>query len=161
VLLRQQFRIALSTVWDWPSCHRCSDCGAWSFLARWQHRVDQWMVGGRGNGQHAVHSHGQVRHVLHHIPAYTASQMHDAPLDCSQCDPTMKPSSSTQVGTPVNESAHAGGSKDVWGASSVSPRVDQAWTSYQTGSIPKGAALIGPTNLVPELYQRWPLIWSA
>jgi hypothetical protein len=40
------------------------------------------MVKGRGYRQHAMHSHDQVRHVLHHIPACIASQMHDALLDC-------------------------------------------------------------------------------
>ena len=39
---------------------------------------------------------------------------------------------------PVSESAHTGGSKDVQGAS---------------GSIPEGAALLGPVT-IPELYQR-------
>ena len=39
------------------------------------------------------------------------------------------------------------------GASGMSPRAGQASTSWQTGSIPKGAALLGPAT-VPKLYQR-------
>ena len=41
------------------------------------------------------------------------------------------------------------------GASGMSPRAGQASTSWQTGSIPEGAALIGPVT-VPKLYQRLP-----
>jgi hypothetical protein len=37
------------------------------------------MAGGQEYGQQAVHSHGRVHHALHRIPAYFASQMHDAP----------------------------------------------------------------------------------
>ena len=65
----------------------------------------------------------------------------------------MKPSNSTQAGRRSVRVHTLDGSKDVQGASGMSPRVGRARTSWQTGSIPKGAALIRPVT-VPELYQR-------
>jgi hypothetical protein len=66
----------------------------------------------------------------------------------------VKPSSSTQAGTPLSGSAHPGGSKDVRGTNGVSPRTgNQFQMSWQIG-FPKSAVLIGPANLVLGLYQR-------
>ena len=45
---------------------------------------------------------------------------------------------------PGSESAHSGGSKDVWGAIGVSPKV--RLTTWQSG-FPESVALRGPTNL--------------
>ena len=61
----------------------------------------------------------------------------------------MKPSSSTQARGPGSESAHSGGSKDVWGAIGISPKVRLA--TWQSG-FPKGAVLL--ETAIPELYQR-------
>ena len=56
----------------------------------------------------------------------------------------MKPSSSTQTRRPGSESAHSGGSKDVWGAIGVSSK--ERLTSWQSG-FPESVAMLGPANL--------------